>query len=121
MDMEYMGCYDSVVEVIGEAEMQFEHTHTLNKDKYNELEEVCDAIDSFVKEICCNFVDVSVDSNSKRLTIDIGCDSVIFYNGRSSQFFELIQMVDSFSFSKTKDGGLCIALNIDGILEREHG
>lgn len=119
--MEYTGCYDSVAEIVDEATKQFAQTYTLNEDKRGSLKEVCEAIDDFVEEIDCNFVDVSVDSNSKQLTIDIGCDDMILHDGRSSQFFTLIQMVDSFSFSKTKGGGLCIALNIDGVWERLRG
>lgn len=116
--MEYMGCFGSVMEIVDEATQEFSATYAPNKEKVEALEEVCEAVDDFVGEIDCNFVDVSVDSNSKQLTIDIGCDDIILHGGRSSQFFSLIQMVSSFSFSKTKNGGLCVALNIDGVWER---
>lgn len=119
--MEYMGCYDSVIEIVDEGTKEFAATHALSEEKVKSLSGVCEAADSFVGEIDCNFVDVSVDSSSKQLTIDIGCDDIILHDGRNSQFFTLIQMVDSFSFSKTKKCGLCIALNVDGVWERLRG
>ena len=119
--MEYIGCYDSVMEIVDEGAKEFAATHTPNEEKKAVLGDVCEAVDNFVGEIDCNFVDVSVNSNSKQLTIDIGCDDIILHGGRDSQFFTLIQMVDSFSFSKTKNGGLCIALNVDNVWERLRG
>lgn len=119
--MEYMGCYDSVMEIVNEGTKEFAAIYTPNEEKVKALGDICEAVDSFVGEIDCNFVDVSVDSNSKQLTIDIGCDDIVLHGGRNSQFFTLIQMVNSFSFSKTKKGGLCIALNVDGVWERLRG
>lgn len=118
--MEYTGCYNSTVEVVNEATQQFEQFFKLNDSKFAELDGICAAVDEFVREIEPERVDVSV-SNSKQLIIDIGCDDVIFERGRSSAFFSLIQKVSSFSFSKDKNVGLRIALNIDGLWERACG
>lgn len=118
---EYIGCYDSVNEIVDEATNQFGKNYVLNEEKHGKLQEVCAAIDSFVEEIDCDFVDVTVDFNIKRLVIDIGCDDMVLHGGRNNQFFSLIQMLDSFSFSKTKNGALCIALNVDNMWERMRG
>lgn len=118
--MEYSGCYEAVNKIVLDATKQFGALYTLNQRRYDELSQICEAIDEFVESIECNFVDVSVDG-SKQLTVDIGCDEVVFEKGRSDGFFTLIQSTDSFSFSKSKGGNLCIALNIDGLWEVSHG
>ena len=119
--MEYMGCYNSVMEIVDEATEQFSKTHKLNVQKKESLRDICEQIDCFAEDIECNFVDVNVDMSSKQLTIDIGCDDIILHDGRNNNFFSLIQMFDSFSFSKTKCGGLCVALNINDVWERLRG
>lgn len=119
--MEYEGCYDSVVELVGEGTAQF-HGYDLNKEKYEMLSTICENIDSLVGEIDdCECVDVSIDHRTKQLTVSILCYDVIFQHGRESVFFSLIQMLSSFSFFKAKGGLLRINLNIDGMWEEKSG
>jgi hypothetical protein len=118
---EYSGCYDLVMEIVDDATKKFNGLYILNEKKYAALEVICSMVDDFVSEIEPNFVDVSVDTNSKQLTFDIGCDDLVLEHGSSDLFFAMIRRMDSFSFSKTKNGGLCIALNLDGLWRRIHG
>jgi hypothetical protein len=118
---DYSGCYDSVIEIVDDATKKFDGLYILNEKKYAALEAICDMVDDFVSEIEPNFVDVSVDTSSKQLTFDIGCDDLVLERGSDELFFAIIRKMGSFSFSKTKNGGLCIALNVNGLWERIYG
>lgn len=119
--MEYMGCYDSVIEMVDAGTEEFFDCE-LNEKKFNSLKGVCEMTDRLVEEIeDCEGVDVSIDEHTKQLTIGILCYDVIFQHGRENVFFSLIQMLSSFSFSKAKGGFLRINLNIDGIWEEHSG
>lgn len=119
--MEYMGCYDSVIELVNEGTARF-HGYELNNKKYEMLDTICEAVDKLVDEIDdCECVNVSIDDYTKQLTISILCYDVIFQHGRENVFFSLIQMLSSFSFSKASGGFLQIDLNIDDIWEENSG
>lgn len=117
--MEHKGCYEPVIELVDERTSQF-NGYELNQEKYEMLDVICEMTDKLVEEIedyeCVN---VSVDDTTKQLTISILCDEVVFQYGRTSVFFQLIQVLNSFSFSKAKGGLLRIDLNIDGVWEKE--
>lgn len=115
--MEYKGCYSSAVELIEEASHEFGDAVVLNESKFDSLEYVCEYVDKLVEKTECDSVDVSVDKITKQFTIEIACDDIIFENGRSNEFFKLIQMLDSFSFSKKGRESLRITLNIDNMWE----
>jgi len=119
--MEYQGCYDSVMEIVDKATEEFSPRYTVNQKRRSMLDDICDAVDTLVSEVDCEFVDVSVDDISKQLTIAVVCDEVIFEHGRSNGFFDLIQMLDSFSFSKKGRESIQIALNINDMWERSCG
>ncbi len=119
--MEYKGCYEPVIELVSEGTGQFDG-YALNKEKYGMLDVICKTADRLVSEIeDCECVNASIDDTTKQLTISILCDDVIFQHGRTSVFFQLIQMLSSFSFSKAKGGLLRIDLNIDGVWEKKSG
>ena len=116
--MEYIGCYDTVIELVEEGTARFVG-YTQNKEKFNMLSSICDAIDKMVGEMeYCEYINVDVDDITKQLTISVFCDDIIFQHGRKSVFFELIKMLSSLSFSKTDSGFLCINLRIDGVWEK---
>lgn len=119
--MEYKGCYEPVLELVNEGTGQF-HGYELNRAKYEMLDAICRATDKLVGEIeDCECVNASIDDMTKQLTISILCDDVIFQHGRTGAFFQLIQMLSSFSFSKAKGSLLRIDLNIDGVWEKKSG
>ena len=119
--MEYTGCYESVLEIVDEGTSRF-GGYELNKEKCEALSSICEAADKLFGEMeDCECVTASVDDTTKRITISLLCDDVIFQHGRESVFFTLIQMLSSFSFSKAKGGLLQIDLNIDGVWEKKHG
>lgn len=115
--MEYTGCYSSAVELIEEASQEFGNGYILNDAKYDSLKYICEAVDNLVEEIDCESVNVSVNEATKQFTIEVVCDEVIFEQGRSNGFFKLIQMLNSFSFSKKGKEFIRIALNIDNMWE----
>lgn len=112
--MEYRNCYDVVTEIINETSDRFGSTRALNERKFQSLGRVCELVDNFVKKIDFENIDVNTYETG-RLSITIVCDEVIFEHGRSDKFFELIQMLDSFSFSKAGRDLLNITLNIDDV------
>ena len=117
--MEYKGCYGSVIELVNEGTGQF-NDYELNEEKCEMLNLICEMADKLVGEIeDCECVNASIDDTTKQLTISILCNDVIFQHGRTSVFFQLIQMLSSFSFSKAKGGLLRIDLNIDGVWEKK--
>lgn len=117
--MERTGCYDSVVEVVDAASEQFGDAHPLNIDRFAMLEDICSSVDKVVDEIECSQIDVSVGAVNRVLTISFVCDDLELQHGREHEFFSLIQMLDSFSFSKATNDGLWVALNVDGLWEVE--
>jgi hypothetical protein len=117
--MEYIGCFDAVDEVVLEATKQYGSQYVLNRSFYEKLPEVCDCVDKLFEELDCLSIEVNVyDVPEKRVSIEIVCDEVVMQHGREHTFFQTIQMFDSFSFSKSKNGNVCISLNLDTMWER---
>lgn len=118
--MEYIECFDAVEGVVNEATKQYSSRYTLNKELYDKLADICYEVDELLGEIECLCLDVSVyDTSPKRVAIEIICDGMILQHGREHTFFHVIQMFDSFSFSKSKDGNVCISLNLDKMWVRK--
>lgn len=119
--MEYTGCFDAVEDVVSEATEQYGGRYTLNKELYDKLPDICRGVDELFEEIECLCLDVSVyDVPYKRVAIEIICEEMVLQHGREHAFFRVIQMFDSFSFSKSKDGNVCISLNLDKMWERSN-
>lgn len=119
--MEYTGCFDAVESVVNEATKQYGGRYTLNKELYEKLPDICREVDMLFGEMECLCLDVSVyDVPSKRVAIEIICEEMILQHGREHVFFQVIQTFDSFSFSKSKDGNVCISLNLDKMWERSN-
>lgn len=117
--MESNGCYQPVLELVNEGTAEFSG-YELNKTKYDALGKICEMVDKAVNETGhCECIDASIDDTTKQLTISILTGDVFFQHGRTSAFFRLIQMLDSFSFSSTKNGLLRTDLNIDGMWEKK--
>lgn len=113
--MENNSCYSSVAETINEETARCQGTHTLNQEKCELIESVCNMVDEFITGIDCEYIDVLIQEIDKTLIISIVCDEVILERGRTSIFFDIIQMVDSFSFSKSGKSNMKIELNIKGL------
>lgn len=117
--MEYRPCYDSVTEMVSEASHKFGEYYILQEEKFNRLRGICEIVDELVPEIDAESLDVTVDEASKRLTIGIECQEMVLEYGRTSDFFKLIKMVDSFSFYKVKKDLMRVDFNLDGMWERD--
>ena len=73
--------------------------------------DVCTLVEELTGKVDLGDVYVEADSDIRELSICILCDELILQHGRSDSFFELIKMVDSFSFSKEQEDVLKISLN----------
>lgn len=119
--MAFDTCRNEVMSFIDEASKDFGAQYILNKEQADKLDSICDSVDKFIEDFDCEYFDVSVDDITKQFTISIVCDEMILEHGRSNEFFKLIQMLSSFSFSKKGREGICVAMNIDNMWERVCG
>lgn len=119
--MEYMGCYKSVVEFINSDVAGKYPFLSVNKEKYDELPEICATVDRLVEEYDAKQVDVEFAEHQNELSIRILTEDMIFEHDKSCNFFELIQKVSSFSFSgaevndKAEANYMWLSINIFGL------
>ena len=116
--MDFHSCRNKVMSLIDETSKSFGSQYTLNKEKRDRLDKVCDGVGELIEGFDCEDFDVNVDNVTKQLTIAIICDEMLFENGRSHEFFKLIQLLSSFSFSKKGKESICVNLNIDDMWEK---
>ena len=119
--MDFNSCRDEVMSFIDEASKDFGSQYALNKEKFGKLDAVCDGVDKLIEDFDCEYFDVSADDITKQFTIAVVCDEMILEHGRSHEFFKLIQMLTSFSFTKKGRSSVCVTLNIDNMWERVCG
>lgn len=119
--MGYSGCKSIVDEVIEEANAEFCPAYSLKAGAVDRLHSICELVDEVVPELDCSAVDVSVNTSNKQFMFMLICDDMTLEDGRTHIFFQLIQMVDSFIFSKSGKESLRIELNIDDLWERKSG
>ena len=117
--MDYQPSYSAVNEVIEKANIKFGGQYRLNEEKATKLEAICEIIDQMIPEFDCEAYDVDIDDITKRLTIGIESFDLILHRGASSQFFELINMVDAFRFSKQEDDVLRTEFYLNKMWERD--
>lgn len=103
--------YDTVMELINETVKKSNGRLTMFDGFDKKLSMVCDLVSEFEDKVDLEDVYVQVDDECRALSICILCDELILRNGREDSFFELIKLVDSFSFSKEKEDTLNISLN----------
>ena len=117
--MEYKPCYSEVAGIITEASQHFGDSYLLQEEKFTRMRDICAIIDKLVPDLDAESLDVSIDETSKRLNIGFECDEMVLEHGRTSDFFKLIKMVDSFSFSKVKEDVMRVDFNIEGMWGRD--
>ena len=117
--MQYQPCFSAVDEVIEKANLKFGEQYHLNKDKADRLETICEIIDQMIPEFDCEAYDVDVDDITRRLTIGVECFDLILHQGTSNKFFELINLVDGFRFSKKEEDVLRTEFYLNTMWERE--
>lgn len=117
--MEYMGCKEATLDVIDEASEKFGDSYFINKEKYEQLDEICVLVDEVVQilddESGCDSLTVDVDTTTKELIFNIVCDQIILRYGRTHKFFELAELVDSICFSKAKPDSLRVEIGVSGL------
>lgn len=108
-------CYTEVIGLVKEAETRFASSFTVDKEVEQKLKSVCSDIDEIITKLEFDYYEVAVDDTIKRLTISLFGDEIILEGKQMKLFFALTNKLNSFSFSKTKEDGLRIDLNIDGL------
>ena len=78
------------------------------------VSDICDMVGDLMGRINAYDCFAEASANTKVLTLGVVSDDMVLKNGRTDAFFELIQHVESFSFSKEK-GALAIRFNIHNI------
>lgn len=119
--MEYVTCKDSVMELIDEGTAQFGPSYRVSKEVIERVSKICEEVDRLVPTIDCEYVDVSIDERTKELTITVACDELILPDGRNGEFFDLIAMLDSFSFKKQGREFMRMDFNVSGVWEHMCG
>lgn len=81
------------------------------------MEKICPLVDALAAEQMCQSVEAGVDEAMLRLTISMTGVDMVMDTGAYSPFFELIGLVNSFSFEKSEEDGVLLKLNVDGLWE----
>lgn len=113
--MSEKNCYTEVVGLVKEAELRFASSFAVDKRVEQKLKAICSDIDKMITKFQFDYYEVAVDDTIKRLTVSLFGDEIILEGEQMKSFFALAKKLSSFSFSKSKDGGLRIDLNIDGL------
>ena len=117
--MEYPGCRNDVFNLIDEASAKFKPFYSLNKEKYDLMDDICDLVDEVVWEIDSRIsrdaIDVEVDQATKEFFFRIVCDDLIVKHGRENPFFKLMGLVDSVRFSSAGADLLRIEIGVHGL------
>lgn len=108
-------CYTEVVGLVKEAELRFASRFAVDKKVEQKLKAICSDIDKMITKLEFDYYEVAIDDTIKRLTVSLFGDEVILEGEQMESFFILARKLSSFSFSKSKDDGLRIDLNIDGL------
>lgn len=116
--MEFTNSYDVVYDVIEEAVSSFGPRWRL-KDKLAEIEGICGQIDNLIHEFECAYIEARFEDTT--LVIEIATDYLLFEEGCTHPFFDLIANVNSFSFFKSHDDLVSVAFYINDLWERVDG
>ncbi len=95
--------YNALVDLINETLSHYGDKFKLNKEKLGDLEKICDTMDSFAEMLDAESMLVEVLPERKEVCFRLYMCDMVFKNGRSHDFFEIIKMFDSFSFSNNND------------------
>ena len=110
------GIYSVFVDFVEENTNGYEG-YVINQSKYDRVVDICESLDALINELESEDIYLNANNGTKQFSIEIGCDEVIFQNGRSNVFFEIIQNTDTFSFAK-REGGIVIMLFFDDLWVR---
>lgn len=94
----------------------------LNPKRYGMMDEIAHVVSQLADALEDDLIGVGaeVDRQTRRLSIRINCDEIVFEHGRSHPFFDAIGLFDAFSFSSGEDGSVQINLFIDDMWGRKH-
>lgn len=118
---EFTSCYSLLMELINERNLNDNHSTPLNQERFESIDHICELVDSLIYQFRCRCVEADIDDATHVLTISIWCDEIVLVGEKSNDFFSLIQMISSFSASKSQDGDLRIDFNINDIWTVKNG
>lgn len=105
------GLYDIVMDQINEAADESNGRLVVFDGVEDYFKTVCKLIDELSENVEVGNVYVDTEIDIRKFSIVIMCDELLLVHGRSDNFFDLINMTDSFSFKKEKDDVMSISLN----------
>ena len=108
-------CYDEVISLIKEAERRFAGSIAVDKNIEQKLKAVCSGIDEMINKSEFDYYEVVIDDTIKRLTFSLFGDEIILEGEQMKSFLAVAKNLSSFSFVKSKEDGLRVDLNIDGL------
>ena len=101
--MKTISTYDIVEMVVDEATDQSNGLWIISESNKDKMRNSCNLIDQLISEFDCESAEADVNDETLKLKISIVCPDMIFEHGRTHLFFDLIQNVESFSFSAVED------------------
>lgn len=110
-------CFNIISGLIEEANKRFEPFWTVNKEKFAELENYCDAIDRMAKEYDAVSYNVAVDEVSMVIKIEMECPELTVTD-KDCDYCQLLPHTLSFGFSVSEDGNLWAKFTFPGIWKR---
>lgn len=121
--MEYTTCRDDVLSLVKEANEKFGADYTPSELAMEQLDNVCDAMDEFIRSIDCECLDVYVDEAERTLVFSIICDEIVLQHigGQDRPFLYLATISHRLTFTKKGKEAIKIELAFLGIWKRTAG
>lgn len=111
-------CYECAVDLIAQATERHGKEFLLNKEKTQELPEICGLIEAIIHNNDCEYYDVGVVENTMQFVIAIVCDEMILDKEMAQTFYKLVKKVDSFVFSRPEIDMMRVEFRFDNIWKR---
>ena len=117
--MDRQSCYDVVIDLVSQATELHGEEYRLNHDITQQLKTICNYIEVALKQYECEFFEVNINENTMQLTIAIVCEDMILDKQTSAIFGQIINTVDSFSFSRPEIDSLRVEFKYNHIWEKK--
>ena len=115
--MDIVKCFDVVSMVVDEANKQFAPLWKPNKEKYQILEQYCQAIDELSDEFDGVSYDVEIDDIDMTIKIVLECTDMIIEQ-KQHRYYDLAQRALLFGFSASEEGNLNVEFTFPSIWDK---
>lgn len=109
-----MNCYPDVLDVLNAAQDVVYGEYMLDKERVDDLEDVCRSIDYFAEKFEAEYVDSEVDEHSLILSISMPVDEMILRDDDMKAFLSLAQRAMNFTM-KHKKQQVIVRLDFGGL------